>query len=139
MRVFVEDRAEIECTSNLIAVANGIYAGGGMMFAPEALVDDGQMDILMACGLTRATILRELPRIRRGGHLSNPKVHTMRAARLRIETLTPRDALPVEADGNVRGHTPAEFRIVPGALRVIAPRVSTGSGSDRVDIDCQPT
>ena len=119
VRVLVEDGAEFECTSNLIAVANGIYAGGGMMFAPEALVDDGQMDVLVACGLTRVAILRELPRIRRGGHLSNPRVHTMRAARLRVETLTQRDALPVEADGNVRGHTPAEFRIIPGALRVI--------------------
>jgi YegS/Rv2252/BmrU family lipid kinase len=119
VRVLIEDRAEIECTSNLIAVANGIYAGGGMMFAPEARVDDCLMDILMACGLTRAAILRELPRIRRGGHLSNPKVYTTKAARLRVETFSPRDALPVEADGNVRGQTPAEFRIVPGALRVI--------------------
>lgn len=121
VRVLVEGGAEIECASNLLAVANGSYAGGGMMFAPDARVDDGQMDILMACGLRRAAILRELPRIRRGGHLANPHVRTTRAARVRIETLTPRDALPVEADGNVRGHTPAEFRILPGALKVIVP------------------
>jgi YegS/Rv2252/BmrU family lipid kinase len=119
VRVRVEESTEIECDSNLIAVANGIYAGGGMMFAPSARVDDGRMDLLMACGLKRRAILRELPRIRRGSHLANPNVRTARAARVRIETLTPADALPVEADGNLRGHTPAEFRIIPGALRIV--------------------
>ena len=117
--VAFEGGERVECTSNLIAVANGIYAGGGMKFAPAALLDDGQMDVLMACGITRAAILRELPRIRRGDHLTNPNVRTKRATRVRVETLTPEDALPIEADGNVRGHTPAEFRIIPGSLRVI--------------------
>ena len=119
VRVACEEGKRVECTSNLIAVANGIYAGGGMKFAPAALLDDGLMDVLISCGITRATILRELPRIRRGDHLTNPNVRTMKVKHIRIETLTPEDALPVEADGNVRGHTPAEFRILPAALRVI--------------------
>jgi diacylglycerol kinase family enzyme len=122
VRVFVDDKPALECFSNLLAVANGIYAGGGMMFAPFARPDDGQMDVLLACDLQRATILRELPRIRRGAHLDNPKVHTMRCLRVRIETLTEGDALPIEADGNVRGHTPAEFQIMPGALRIVSPQ-----------------
>jgi diacylglycerol kinase (ATP) len=121
VRVSIEESEVIECSSNLIAVANGIYAGGGMMFAPEARVDDGQMDLLIACDVTRATIMRELPRIRRGDHLANPKVRVMKATRIRVETLTPGETLAVEADGNVRGHTPAEFRIMPAALRVILP------------------
>lgn len=119
VHVSFEEGDSVECTSNLIAVANGIYAGGGMKFAPAALLDDGQMDILISCGITRAAILRELPRIRRGDHLTNPNVRTMKVRHVRIETLTPEDALPVEADGNVRGHTPAEFRILPAALRII--------------------
>ncbi|HEX8140574.1 MAG TPA: diacylglycerol kinase family protein [Pyrinomonadaceae bacterium] len=109
----------IESTSNLIAVANGTYAGGGMMFAPGARLDDGKFDVVLAAGgLTRRMILRELPRIRRGAHLSNPKVRVIRATRLHVKT--PTDALLVEADGNVRGSTPATFRIIPGALRVLA-------------------
>lgn len=122
VRVAVDGNPPLECSSNLLAVANGIYAGGGMMFAPGARLDDGQMDVLLAEDLTRATILRELPRIRRGAHLDNPHVHLMRCARVRIETLNSDDALPVEADGNVRGHTPAEFQILPGTLRIVAPK-----------------
>lgn len=121
VRVLVDDGPTLECSSNLLAVANGIYAGGGMMFAPDARPDDGQMNLVLAEGAGRATILREMPRIRRGTHLNNPKVRTMLCRRVRIEPLTPGDVLPVEADGNVRGQTPAEFRIMPGALRIIAP------------------
>ena len=116
----LESTVEIECASNLIAIANGVYAGGGMMFAPAARVDDGLMDVLVACdGLTRAGILRELPRIRRGTHLLNPRVRAMRATGVRIETDGDEESLMIEADGNVRGHTPAEFRIMPGALRIV--------------------
>ena len=118
VRVTVDDHEVIEGRSNLIAVANGIYAGGGMMFAPDARMDDGLIDLVLTHDLTRPTILKELPRIRRGEHLTNPKVRVVHARRVRVETDTAHDALLVEADGNVRGHTPAQFQIMPGALRI---------------------
>jgi diacylglycerol kinase (ATP) len=119
VRVRVDEAEAIECRSNLLAVANGVYAGGGMMFAPDARVDDGRLDVLISCGITRATILRELPRIRRGTHLSNPNVRAVQATRVSIETDGADEALPIEADGNVRGMTPAKFVIMPRALRII--------------------
>lgn len=119
VRVTVDDKRVFECKANLLAVANGIYAGGGMMFAPDARLDDSQLDFLMACDISRATVLRELPRIRTGKHLQNPNVRHAKAARIRIETFAAKDHLLIEADGNVRGHTPAEFRVMPRALRVV--------------------
>jgi diacylglycerol kinase (ATP) len=119
MRVTVDEREALECASNLIAVANNTYAGGGMMFAPEARTDDGLIDLMLSCQLTRRAILKELPRIHRGGHIRNPQVSLYKAKRVRLEPLTANDALPVEADGNPRGHTPAEFRIMPDALRIV--------------------
>jgi diacylglycerol kinase (ATP) len=118
-RVRVDESEVIELGTNLIAVANGIYAGGGMMFAPQARTDDGLVDLLLTRDLTRATILRELPRIRRGDHLANERVRLLRAKQVRVETAGEENALLVEADGNVRGHTPAEFRIMPRALRIV--------------------
>jgi diacylglycerol kinase (ATP) len=119
VRVTVDEGEVIENQSNLIAVANGTYAGGGMMFAPHASLDDGLIDLVLTHKLTRPTILRELPRIRRGAHLANHRVRIIKARHVRVETGTGKDALLLEADGNVRGHTPAEFRIMPGALRVV--------------------
>ncbi len=119
VRVHIDEKEVFEGRTNLLAVANGIYAGGGMMFAPDALNNDGLLDLLLSHDLTRATILRELPRIRRGEHLANERVRLVKATHVRVETDKPEDALLVEADGNVRGHTPAEFRLLPGALRVV--------------------
>ncbi len=119
VRVSVDGRAVAECATNLVAVANSPYAGGGMMFSPEARVDDGLLDVVTACGLTRAVLVREMARIHRGGHVVNPRVRIDRGQHVRIESLTPADALAVEADGDVRGHTPLEFRVLAGALQVV--------------------
>ena len=119
VRVTVDENEVIESRTNLIAIANGIYAGGGMMFAPHARNDDGLIDLVLTHDLKRTTIMRELPRIRRGDHLANPHVRIIKAKHVRVETHTPEDTLLVEADGNVRGHIPAEFRIMQGALRVV--------------------
>ncbi|HEY0099596.1 MAG TPA: diacylglycerol kinase family protein [Pyrinomonadaceae bacterium] len=119
VRIRLDDAEAFECETNLVAVANSPFAGGGMMFSPGARVDDGLLDVVTASRLTRASLIREMTRIHSGGHVKNPHVSIARAVRVRIEHLTDGDALAVEADGDVRGHTPLEFRVLAGALRVV--------------------
>ncbi len=119
VHVYVDAARPILCTTNLIAVVNGPFSGGGMNFSPTASTDDGQLDVVTACGISRAGILRELTRIHRGGHLANPKVRMLRGTRVRVEAIAPAEALGVEADGDVRGHTPVDIRVMPRALRVV--------------------
>ncbi|MCA1555525.1 MAG: YegS/Rv2252/BmrU family lipid kinase, partial [Acidobacteria bacterium] len=116
MSVQMDDGEAFECATNLLAVVNSPFAGGGMMFSPGALLDDGLLDVVTATRLTRATLIREMTRIHSGGHVNNPRVQILRGTRVRIEHLAPSDALAVEADGDVRGHTPLEFRVLAGAL-----------------------
>lgn len=119
VRVTVDGRVVVDGPMNLVGVANGLYAGGGMMFSTEARLDDGKLDVVTASGLSRANVVTELSRIHTGGHLKNPKVTLTQGAHVRIETLLLQDAMPLEADGNVRGVTPVEFRVLPGALRFL--------------------
>jgi diacylglycerol kinase family enzyme len=42
---------------NLIGVANGLYAGGGMMLSPDARADDGKLDVVTASGLSRTNVV----------------------------------------------------------------------------------
>lgn len=119
VRVAIDDHNVIDDQMNLVAVANGLYAGGGMMLSPQARIDDGKLDVITATGFNRAMVIRELPRIYRGGHIANPHVCVIQGERVRIETFSREDALLIEADGNLRGRTPAEFRIMPGALRFV--------------------
>lgn len=119
VRVRVDEGEWFECATNLLAVVNGAYAGGGMNFSPRASLDDGLLDVLTVDGLSRAALVRELSRVHSGGHLSNPKIKLTVGTRVRVETFDAHDALGVEADGDVRGHTPADFRVIPSALRVV--------------------
>jgi diacylglycerol kinase family enzyme len=104
---------------NLVAVANARFAGGGMMLSPQAEIDDGKLDVVTASGLNRAAILRELTRIHKGGHVANPKVKIVQGRHVSIQTFAADDALRIEVDGNVSGHTPADYSIMPGALRIV--------------------
>ena len=119
VRVTVDDRVVADGPMNLVGVANGLYAGGGMMLSTEARIDDGVLDVVTASRLSRANVVTELSRIHTGGHLNNPKVSLTQGARARIETLLLQDAMLLEADGNVRGVTPVEFQVMPGALRFL--------------------
>ncbi|HLL75655.1 MAG TPA: diacylglycerol kinase family protein [Pyrinomonadaceae bacterium] len=118
-RIRVDAGEAWECETNLVAVVNSRFAGGGMMFSPEARVDDGLLDVVTACRVPRRTVVREMARIHRGGHMANPRVRLLRGASVSIEPVTPADALPVEADGDVRGTTPLTLRVLPRALRVV--------------------
>ena len=119
VRITVDDRLVADGPMNLVGVANGLYAGGGMMFSTAARIDDGLLDVVTASGLSRTDVVTELSRIHTGGHLNNPKVSLTQGARVRIETLLLQDAMLLEADGNVRGVTPVEFQVMPRALRFL--------------------
>lgn len=120
VRVVVDGREVADGPMNLVGVANGLYCGGGMMFSPGARIDDGKLDVMTASGLTRKNVVTELSRIHTGGHVNNPKVTITQGKIARIETLLAQDAMPLEVDGNVRGVTPVQFQVLPGALRFIS-------------------
>lgn len=119
VRISVDDQQIIDGRMNLVAVANALYAGGGMMLSPEAKFSDGLLDVVTASGLNRLEIVRELARIHKGGHVANLKVRVVQGERVAIETFSAEDALPIEADGNVRGVTPVSFQVMPGVLRFV--------------------
>jgi YegS/Rv2252/BmrU family lipid kinase len=118
--VTVDGRTVVDGPMNLVAVANALYAGGGMMLSPDASIDDGKLDVITASGLSRANVVTELSRIHTGGHVKNPKVTIMQGTIVWIDTLLLQDAMPLEADGNVRGVTPVQFQVLPGALRFVS-------------------
>ena len=119
VRITIDGSEVIQGEMNLAAVANGLYAGGGMMLSPDARNDDGKLDVICASGLSRIEVVRELGRIHSGGHIGNSKVRIARGTYVRIETFAPADAMPIEVDGNVRGFTPVEFRVLPAAINFV--------------------
>lgn len=110
------DAREMKINSNLIVVANGRFAGGGMMLAPHAELDDGLLDVIVTNNASRLDVIRELPRIQRGAHLNNSKVTEMRAREVTINSDEP---MAIDLDGEMVGSTPALLRVLPSAIRFL--------------------
>jgi YegS/Rv2252/BmrU family lipid kinase len=101
-----------------VIVANGRYLGGGMLMVPDASPDDGLFDVLLLGDLTKADLVKTMPKVYRGTHLPHPKAELLRGAAVSVDSAV---ALPVQLDGEQPGTTPVRFELVPQALRLKVP------------------
>jgi diacylglycerol kinase (ATP) len=115
----IADGDSVTCHTSLIAVANGVFVGGGMKVAPGARLDDGKLDALTVCNLSRLQVLRHFSHLYSGKHVNHQQIVMLSGAEVRVETVDGAPPLPIEADGDVRGHTPATFRVIPNSLRIV--------------------
>jgi diacylglycerol kinase (ATP) len=111
------DGISSETDAVLVAVANNTSLGGGMLVTPDALLDDGLLDVFVVQPLSRTAFLRIFPRVFRGTHVTDPRVSISRARRIRIDA----EGVVAYADGERVAALPLEIEVRPGALRVLAP------------------
>ena len=102
----------------LTAIGNAPEYGSGIRMLPQALLDDGQLDLCFVPAMPRSRVLRHIHRIYSGTHLLVPGVRYFRTRQVFVES---DKALPIYADGEYLCQTPAEISASPRALRVIVP------------------
>lgn len=109
VRVEAEKKA-YEGPAYLVVLGNCQYYGGGMKISPRSYPGDGILDALVFKG-PKSDSFTMLPRIYRGEHVPHDHIAELRAkGAVRVESVRP---LPIEADGEVLGTTPATFEILP--------------------------
>ena len=99
-----------------INVGNGRYCGGGMRQTPNALPDDGLLDVTIINGMGKLEMIRALKILYDGTILSHPKIDGYRCSNIKV---TSDSIIYTEADGESLGHTPVEFSIIPLSLNII--------------------
>jgi len=114
----VLDGVETVTEAALISVGNNVSIGGGMKVTPDAVMDDGLLDVLIVQPLSRIAFLRVFPSVFRGEHVSDPRVAIHRAKKVTIDAVD----VAAYADGERVGPLPIDIEVVPGALRVLAPQ-----------------
>jgi diacylglycerol kinase (ATP) len=100
----------------LAAFANTPTYGGGMKIAPNARMDDGQLDVCVIGGVDPFKFACMFPTVYFGRHLHIREVQYFQAAHLRVETEKPLD---VYADGEYVCRTPVEFSVQHEVLKVL--------------------
>ena len=114
--VITIDDERIEVDAMLVEIGSGRWTGGGMRVLPDAVMNDGLLDLCIVRALSKTAFLRAFPRVFIGSHTTHPKV-TMRTG-TKVEVEANRRVL-VYADGELVGPLPAIFEVRPGALPVV--------------------
>jgi diacylglycerol kinase (ATP) len=100
------------------AVANGNSYGSGLHIAAEAKMDDGWLDIVLVGQVRFLRLLKAIPIVLTSGDLrSFPEVRRFRCRKITMRT----DRVArIHGDGEDLGESPAEFEVLPGAVRIMA-------------------
>ncbi len=117
IRIRVDGRDLPEGEYLIGAVANGRIFGKGMKFAPHALLDDGEFDVILVKNMSFGEFCRHGWKIFFGKHLSHPKIRFIRGRYVEALSRDKEDVL-IELDGEQLGTLPARFDILTRSLAV---------------------
>jgi diacylglycerol kinase (ATP) len=104
-----------------VAIGGGRFRAWSFQFLPEALPDDGLLDVCAIDALSPAAVAELLPLMTTGQYLGRPDVHYARGTSVIVERT---DGLPLvaESDGSVwdAASSRLSIEIVPDALLALA-------------------
>jgi YegS/Rv2252/BmrU family lipid kinase len=101
-----------------VLVGNSKAYGGGMLMFPQAELDDGKLDVMLAGRISKLRYLAEMPKVFKGTHVDSDHVEFLRGEEIEVSADRP---FVVYADGDPIGATPAMIRVERRCLRIIAP------------------
>jgi YegS/Rv2252/BmrU family lipid kinase len=109
-----------------VIVANSRAYGGGMHVAPDAMLDDGLLDVIAIERVAKLRFLVNLPRVFKGTHVHLAHVRVFRAAQVDVSSNRP---FQMYADGDPIAELPARVKALPGAVSVLLPASQVSGGA----------
>ncbi|MEE9167750.1 MAG: diacylglycerol kinase family protein [Candidatus Neomarinimicrobiota bacterium] len=94
---------------------NTQHTGKGMRLAPYAKLDDGLIDLVIVRNGSRWKLLKLFLKVFDGSHVSDPLVEYHQVKKYSIIS---RENDILNVDGELKGNTPFEVSVVPGAFHV---------------------
>ena len=102
----------------LAAAANGQYYGGGMRFAPDAVLDDGLLDVILVREMPMWKLACKFPKVYTGKHIHEAEIQVEHA---RTITFTSEQDVEMFADGEFLAKLPVMVEIGLRKARVLVP------------------
>ncbi|MGM0652416.1 MAG: diacylglycerol/lipid kinase family protein [Bacillota bacterium] len=115
MSITVDGKLICDEPVTTMVIGNGCYFGGGMKALPNAVIDDGYLDIMILHNLSKLNLLASLPKVYSGSHLNHPRITSIRGRV--VEVVSPEYAL-LNLDGEQPGRAPARIEVLPGAINL---------------------
>ncbi len=107
-------RHDTDCFINTIA--NGRRFAGSFYLTPEAIADDGLLDICMIKKLSLIQRFKILLKVPKGMHITDKKVNYYQTSGIKIEFT---EKVPFHVDGELYFSEKFDVKMIPGALNII--------------------
>ena len=120
--------AKVVCDGDVIfegaylsmAFGVGKYSGGGMRQTPEAVLDDGLLDITVIPDIPLRRIAREVPRLFTGSFLKVPELTVAKGRKITVLPYDMYCAEPAEVDGEVIGRVPVCLEVLDSQINIVS-------------------
>lgn len=99
------------------SISNSRYTANGMLIAPGAVLDDGQVDLVTIAPMGRLAIMRAFPTLFAGKHVDLPTITTEASPEIRFEADAPVELM---IDGEIRRLIPERVDVLTKALEIYA-------------------
>ena len=123
MKLIFDDGEVLENEYTLTAIGNGKFCGGGFMASPNALLNDGLLDICAVKKISRLTFVKLVGSYKKGTHLTNKHtkkiINHRQVPHFKMEFETP---LPICIDGEIKGAKNIDFSVVSGGFNFVIPK-----------------
>jgi diacylglycerol kinase family enzyme len=100
-----------------VVVANSGYYGSGMHIAPDAVLDDGVLEVVVIRAASKLGLIRSMPRLYDGTHVDLEEVVVLRGREVSVAAAGP---VLAYGDGEQLGPLPVTASVRPTALQVLA-------------------
>lgn len=102
-----------------VGACNSRAYGGGMRAAPDAMLDDGLLDVVILESVGKLRFLTQiLPKVFSGKHVHDPHVTVLRAREVCLSADRP---FMMYADGDPIGELPVRVRALSGPVKILTP------------------
>jgi YegS/Rv2252/BmrU family lipid kinase len=123
MKLIFDDGEVIDSELLLTAISNGRYCGGGFCSSPEALLDDGLLDLVIIKKLSRLSFIGLVGSYQNGTYLSKPKamkyIEYRKVSHFKMEFEEP---IPICLDGEIKGAKTIDFSVFKNGMNFVLPK-----------------
>lgn len=125
-RLQIDDRRLPETKYTFLVFSNGRFYGGGYQPCPDALIDDGILDVCLIKDVKRTQIVSMAKLYEKGEHVDYPDLAEMYQAQT-VHVDTNNEEVIMNLDGEIRTMKNPTIEIEPSMIRLILPRTKMSS------------
>lgn len=115
-KIVFDDAETIAMNLYNVIIANGRYIAGGIPVAPDAIINDGAVDVFLIPEKPKTELTILIAQILLGKHAGNDAIVYRRGAKVAV---TSKPGMWFNVDGELVGNEPAVFEVMPGAMQFI--------------------